>query len=205
MQKFFFIAFLVYFFFFFFCCFAANFFNFFPGNFKEKGQILGLAGRALWQKWVHILMRTALCNKPFSFLGRTTHITEIDSIRPNACTVDVAKDCFYKINYGNWLPTNSLNVFKLAMMSTHILLAALSKLMRKHNSVELIRMHAKVPTCTHKICEITWGGDPHWKVVWGCATLKTPFSDHFLALETHHLKPFSNSRDPTSVFLGGGK
>ena len=35
------------------------------------------------------------------------------------------------------------------------------------------------------------------KVVQGCTALKTPLSG-FLALETHHFKPFCSSRDPTS-------
>ena len=43
-------------------------------------------------------------------------------------------------------------------------------------------------------------GQSHWKVVRGHAALKTPISGHFLALETHHFKPFSISRDPTSIF-----
>ena len=33
------------------------------------------------------------------------------------------------------------------------------------------------------------GGHSYWKVVWGCATFKTPFFSPFLALETHHFKP----------------
>ena len=31
------------------------------------------------------------------------------------------------------------------------------------------------------------GGHSHWKVVRGCAALKTPFSGHFLALNTETL------------------
>ena len=39
-----------------------------------------------------------------------------------------------------------------------------------------------------------WGTPSHWKVVQGCATLKTPFFRQFFkAPETHHFKPFSNS------------
>ena len=47
-----------------------------------------------------------------------------------------------------------------------------------------------------------FGGHSHWKVVWGCAILKTPlYQAMFLALEIQYFKPFSSSRDPTFYFL----
>ena len=48
-----------------------------------------------------------------------------------------------------------------------------------------------------------WGGGgalSHWMVVWGRATLKTPFSARILAPETHLFKPFSRSGDPNWIF-----
>ena len=42
---------------------------------------------------------------------------------------------------------------------------------------------------------------PDWKGVQGCATLKTPYFRHlFLAQETHSFKPFSSSKEATSIF-----
>ena len=52
----------------------------------------------------------------------------------------------------------------------------------------------------HSILSPGWGAHSHWKQVWGCVALKTLFSGHFLALKTYHFKPFSSSRDTTSVF-----
>ena len=44
------------------------------------------------------------------------------------------------------------------------------------------------------------GGHSHWKVVWGHATLRPPFSCQILALETHLFKAFSHSGAPTWIF-----
>ena len=55
-------------------------------------------------------------------------------------------------------------------------------------------------TCKNVKNELVRGGHLHWKVVWGCATLKTLFSGYILALENHLFKSLSSSRDPTSIF-----
>ena len=53
--------------------------------------------------------------------------------------------------------------------------------------------------------KVVWGRTPvghsHCKVVCGRAALKTPFSCHILAPETHLFKPFSSSGDPHLDFL----
>ena len=49
--------------------------------------------------------------------------------------------------------------------------------------------------------QLSGGGHLHWKVVQGCATLKTPSGPGYsLALETHQYKFFSGSIDPISIF-----
>ena len=44
------------------------------------------------------------------------------------------------------------------------------------------------------------GALSHWMVVWGRATLKTPFSAQILAPETHLFEPFSRSGDSNWIF-----